>query len=603
MLPPVGSSITGNQTVGEAINPALHRMTGSPGLSDSISNIMDHISRSIASAIGGKSNQPEEQGTQSGLSGVSTGISTSNPQTAIFTEMLQTLLRIDTTSEKILDVVSDGFESANENLPEEERKRREFNVAQRKNAEEIIKAINKMSGLGQQPEQSRSVLDPIGDEFKNATERGVFGAFGRNIFTETLVSSAETALHEGADFISGKKKDDMSVFPVGGSASGGDMIGVGSSALDKIAENTSVTLDIEKGQATSLESIDEGIHTLLSYIQDRVEGPVVGKQKALPAPDANPLLQAPEPELPKLPSTLEPVASAITLADDVSDDNEADILTDIATTATETNKLLTKYLAGPISTAESDFEAVRGPTTINADPSMYSRVDDEKDKQKPEEKKEEPSFLGTAMDMASSIGDIGKMAGGIGKAAGGIGKAITAYGGMLSGSVTAAPVAVTAASAAAALYGGYQFGSWANEKIDNAEEGTVLHDVKEGRDSFFDSMFSGVDNLTGGWISGDAEIARKNWEESSLGKFFGAGGGNDKKLEAEKDSSKADALDKKIGEKEVAEKNGTAKSAQLNNVNSVTNNNINNQTILPTRQTTRNDDSSANRYFNSSMKV
>jgi hypothetical protein len=77
-----------------------------------------------------------------------------------------------------------------------------------------------------------------------------------------------------------------------------------------------------------------------------------------------------------------------------------------------------------------------------------------------------------------------------------------------------------AAAVASAGYSGYEAGEWLNEKMDNAEEGSAWASARDARNSTFDTVFSGIDNLTGGMISGNADTAKKNWEESSGGKLL-----------------------------------------------------------------------------------
>jgi hypothetical protein len=59
---------------------------------------------------------------------------------------------------------------------------------------------------------------------------------------------------------------------------------------------------------------------------------------------------------------------------------------------------------------------------------------------------------------------------------------------------------------------GWEVGKWLNRKMEGTDIGRI-------KDKIFDNIFSTIDALTGGGISGNKNIAEQNWKESSLGKF------------------------------------------------------------------------------------
>lgn len=105
----------------------------------------------------------------------------------------------------------------------------------------------------------------------------------------------------------------------------------------------------------------------------------------------------------------------------------------------------------------------------------------------------------------------GGLVGGVGKQMGGL------AGKLLPGPARmAGPMAAIGAAGAA----GYAAGDWMNQKMDEAEDDTLLASVREAKNKIVDSVFSLADKITGGAISGDKEIADQMFKESSVGKGF-----------------------------------------------------------------------------------
>ena len=84
---------------------------------------------------------------------------------------------------------------------------------------------------------------------------------------------------------------------------------------------------------------------------------------------------------------------------------------------------------------------------------------------------------------------------------------------VMAGARFVAPAVAPAAAVAGAGYAGYKAGGKLNEAMDGTKVGQV-------RDGLFDSALSGIDNMTGGAISGNKEIAADNWKNSWLGSKF-----------------------------------------------------------------------------------